>query len=235
MTVPHRQTRTIVRGAQAAILVGMLLVLGACGGDEPTPTATAIPTPAPTATPIPATAIPAPPATPVAAEQQVSPLSQPESPLPAPESPLVLPPMYGDDGLPLHDQAMIDRLANENLAPAPEAGKASLSGLLYSYSLGQVIPGTQFYLTKAITVSNKLIPPTWYTGPKEEMGDVNGFSDSWGRFSFDNVPPGDYYLAVWTVYDWLLAFESREAKEPLLIQLKAGDQLSLGRLYVEWP
>lgn len=237
MTVIHRQTRKSMRGAQAVLLVGTLVILGACGGgSEPTPAATLIPatTPASPATPTPPAPTMA--AAPVAEEPpQVSPLNQPVSPLSAPESPLVLPPPLGPDGRPLQDQAMIDRLASENKAPAPEAGKASLSGLLYSYPLTQVIPGTQFYLTPALAFGDKLVPPSLYSGPKVAAGDVNGFSDLYGRFSFNNVPPGNYFLVVWTVYDWLLAQKTREDKTPMLIQLKAGDQLNLERLFVQWP
>ena len=241
MTVPYRQYTKFLKGALAAALVGTLLILAACGGDEPTPAPTATPVPPPTATPAPATDGYARTATGYSNSQACGSTTSGVTVEPAriaagrarvatrtaaclwlrwPSAP-----RSGDDRPP----------GEREQSPAPEADKASLSGLLYSYSLGQVIPGTQFYLTKAITVSDQLIPPTWYTGPKEELGDVNGFSDAYGRFAFDDVPPGTYYLAVWTVYDWLLAFESREAKMPLLIQLKAGDQLDLGRLFVEWP
>lgn len=245
-------------------LLCLLLTLAvvSCGDEEePTPTPappTTAPTVAPTDTIAPPTDTPAPTATPekaevaAAAEQPESPLAQ-ESPLPTPAaavqppSPLaVAPPSItcvttadssaGNGQIAvLADPTIIEGLVQNLKPPTPTKGNGAIGGLLYSYSEERVIPGTQFYLTKGLEDGDNVLPPAIFLGPKDDKGDVAGFTDSCGQLFVDNVPPGKYYLAIWTVYDWLLAFDKREDKSPLMIEVKEGDQLNLGRLEADWP
>ncbi|MCB9140782.1 MAG: hypothetical protein H6646_00775 [Anaerolineales bacterium] len=225
------RTRIIV----AAMTTIVVLALAACGGgQEPTPTPTPVPpTAAPTATPVPPTPEPEPTATEAPAEvepaqaQPESPLDQPESPLGQPESPLAAP--DGASGL-----AALIQLGNDTKAPTPEAGAASIGGVLYGYG-DQAIVGTVFYLTPAVQDGDKFLAPTIYVGPKEENGDVSSQTEITGQFSVANIPPGVYYLAVWAPYDWILAFPDQNAQSPLQITVEAGDQLDLGALFVPWP
>lgn len=217
------QAKNLHAPALPALLLVLSLLLAACGGGEPEPTAIlaaapeAINTSAPEA----------------AAAKPESPLAQPESPLGQPPSPLVLPPF--EIGRPINDFNLITQVAAEQKPLAPQAGRGSISGVLYSYQTTAVIPGTAFYLTPAIEVEGQLVPPTLYSGPKEANGDVGSSTDNYGRFDLDNVPPGTYYLAVFAPYDWILAFESQEATMPLKIEVKEGDQLDLDILWVSWP
>jgi hypothetical protein len=133
------------------------------------------------------------------------------------------------------DLAVISQLAQDTKAPAPKDGMASLSGVLYTPVVNRIIPGTQFYLTPAIEDNGQLYIPTMFVGPQVEKGDVAGITNEKGQVLLDNVPPGDYYLAVWTIYNWPLAFGAQEDQLPLLITVKAGEQRDLGLLYVEWP
>ncbi len=221
------------RIAVAIVATVALLAMAACGGgSEPTPTPTTVPpTVAPTATPVPPTPEPTVTETPVAVEpaqaQPESPLGQPESPLGQPESPLAAP------GAPSGLAALI-QLGNETKAPTPEAGAASISGLLYGYG-DEAIIGTVFYLTPAVKDGDRYLAPTIYVGPKAENGDVSSQTEITGQFSVANIPPGVYYLAVWAPYDWILAFPDQNAQSPLQISLEAGDQLDLGALFVPWP
>jgi hypothetical protein len=227
----------------AGSLFVIMLALAACGGGEETsPTPTAVPQ-APTTTVVAATATPG-----TATIQQVSPLSNPDSPLSQPTSPLLpaddasasasaQPAVQGphiEIAVP-SDLKIITELANETKAPAPQEGKASLSGVLYSPGVNRIIPGTQFYLTPAIEDNGQLYIPTMFVGPQVDKGDVAGMSNEKGQIMLDNVPPGNYYLAVWAIYNWPLAFGANDDKLPLLITVKAGDQRDLGLLYVEWP
>jgi len=117
--------------------------------------------------------------------------------------------------------------------PFPEAGKASVGGVLYTFSGNGPIPETVFYLTPAKGESNR--PPLVLVGPREESGDVRGMSDAQGRIVLNNVPAGSYYLAVWAPYNWILAAESDTDSTPRLIVLEPGQRENLGVIYVAWP
>ena len=246
--------RHTYRSWAAGSLFVIMLALAACGGgEEATPTPTAA-SPAPTATPAAATATAVPTAAPETADaQQVSPLPNPASPLSQPTSPLVpaddaaaqaatapvasQPVAQGphiDIAVP-SDLKIITQLANETKAPAPQEGMASLSGVLYSPGINRIIPGTQFYLTPAIEDNGQLYIPTMFVGPQLDKGDVAGISNEKGQIMLDNIPPGNYYMPVWAIYNWPLAFGAKDDKLPLMITLKAGEQRDLGLLYVEWP
>jgi hypothetical protein len=210
------RVRTLVAGALLA------LALGACGGQEPTSTAVA----------------------------QVSPLGGSTSPLAQPESPLTptlaatvaeaagQPTVPGGPHIEIEvprDFAAISQVAQDTVASVPQEGMASLSGVLYSPVVNRIIPGTQFYLTPAIEDNGQLFIPSMFVGPQVDKGDVMGFTNEKGQMLLDNVPPGNYYLAVWTVYNWPLAFAKPDDELPLLITLEAGDQRDLGLLYIDWP
>lgn len=173
--------------------------------------------------------------TPAAAEQ-VSPLAaqvSPLAPLAPPESPLTAGPRI-EIAVP-SDIGVITQLAQETKASPPQAGMASLSGVLYSPKVNRIIPGTQFYLTPAIEEDGQSYIPTMFVGPKEDRGDIAGFTNEKGQLMLDNIPPGNYYLAVWSAYDWLLAFGGATDELPLLLTLEDGAQRDLGLLYVDWP
>ncbi len=217
---------------RAALLMALVVLLAACGGSavEPEPTA------APSATETTATTEPA---QEVQSEvQSESPLNAPESPLDQPESPLttesteaeveaaVAIPQSRDEA-----QALVASTA----PPSAEDGFGSISGLLFSHNLEAIVPGTQFYLTPADEVDGDFVPPAVYFGPRENGEDVYGFSNEAGLVALDNIPPGNYYLAVWTVYNWLLAYSDPDASSPMLVTIEEGDELNLEMLYVDWP
>jgi hypothetical protein len=242
--------------APALLTAALSLALAGCGGDQAaTPAATPPPATAttPTTAATAATATMVPPATASAAEvEQVSPLPNPDSPLVQPASPLA-PPESSSTGASAQatvqpavqgphieiavpsDLAVITQLAEDTKAPAPQEGMASLSGLLYTPVINRIIPGTQYYLTPAIEDNGQFYIPTMFVGPQTDKGDVSGISNEKGQLLLDNIPPGNYYLAVWTIYNWPLAFGSQQDALPLLITLEAGEQRDLGLLYVEWP
>ena len=141
----------------------------------------------------------------------ISPLAQ--SPLPTPASDMEAPTLE---------------------VPLPESGKASVGGVLYTYTGHGPIPGTTFYLTLARGDAEPR-PPAVFTGPEAEAGDILGTSDEGGWISLNNIPPGKYYLAVWAPYNWIIADESDVDRTPRLITLEADQQLDLGRIYLSWP
>jgi hypothetical protein len=115
----------------------------------------------------------------------------------------------------------------------PEKGKAALSGLLYSLNFQRTIPETAFYLIPAEADKQ---PPEVLFGPRPEKGDIRGFSDAEGRFLLNNIPPGDYFMAVWAPLNWILAVEGASAdSNPRLISLSPDESKTLGTINVPWP
>jgi hypothetical protein len=119
-------------------------------------------------------------------------------------------------------------------APQPEKGKASISGTLFSFTSQQLLPQTLYYLTPAQGDNNNT-PPAFATGPQPEKGDISATSDEKGQFQLNNIPPGNYFLFVWSAYNWPLAVVSATDSAPRLIELKADQKTLLGVVYVSWP
>jgi hypothetical protein len=220
-----------VQFAPLTLAAMLALAIAGCGGGEPQPTATPASAPA-------ATAAGEAPAEVTAAPD--SPLAQPDSPL-APESPLAapssstLPAAVGADGRPLHDVDAIRQIAAANTPMPPQPGKAALSALLFSNSIGSVIPGNLIYFSPTIEENGQVYPPSAFGGPDQAKGDVPYYSDEYGRINVDDMTPGSYVLAVWTVYDYIIVEDPATPGYPKIFDIKAGDQLDLGMLELGWP
>jgi len=119
-------------------------------------------------------------------------------------------------------------------APRPAPGRASISGLLYSYTIARIVPETLFYLTPAVGTDQRSMPRL-LIGPDEDRGDIIGTSDAQGLVVLDDVPPGNYYLIVWAPLNWTIVEESPANQMPHLIELRPGDEKPLGVLFVSWP
>jgi len=119
-------------------------------------------------------------------------------------------------------------------ATDPEPGKGSISGTLYSPIQKMVVPETQFYLTPGWGVDQREVPPT-FVGPQVDKGDIELRSDAQGNFSANNIPPGNYYLAVWAPLTWDIAQVSDKDTKPLLLEIKADQKYPLGIVNVSWP
>jgi hypothetical protein len=119
-------------------------------------------------------------------------------------------------------------------APLPAEGKASISGVLYSYTIPVVVPGTLFYLTRASGSDKRSISPI-ITGVHTEAGDISGMSGDEGQISLNDIPPGNYFLVVWAPYNWVPADVSPTNQSARLIELAAGQREPLGIVYLSWP
>jgi len=60
-------------------------------------------------------------------------------------------------------------------------------------------------------------------------------SDDQGRIVLTDVPPGNYFLAVWAPYNWVLAHESRTDLTPRSFVLEPDTEHDLGRIEMVWP
>lgn len=119
-------------------------------------------------------------------------------------------------------------------APEAEPGTASISGVIYSYTISRILPETLLYLTPAIGDQADTVPPL-IIGPEEDSGDIITTSNVKGEVLLDDIPPGSYYMIVWAPLNWSIVEASDEDPSPRLIRLEAGEQIPLGVLFVSWP
>ena len=118
--------------------------------------------------------------------------------------------------------------------PVPDDGKAAISGILYSYTIHQVIPGTAFYLSPAVGPDKQDVSPL-LVGPQIENGDIPGRSESNGGVQLNNISPGNYYLVVWAPYSWSVAQVSNVDHKPRLLTLQPNQRTFLETIYLSWP
>jgi hypothetical protein len=119
-------------------------------------------------------------------------------------------------------------------APEPEAGKASISGALYSWTTKIRIAGTYAYIALAPEKASNQ-PDPLLAGPKKEAGDIAFTTDDKGNFEINNIPPGKYIIVVWAPYTWDFAQISEKDTQTLIIDLKADTKNTLGTVYLGWP
>lgn len=119
-------------------------------------------------------------------------------------------------------------------APLPQPGKASISGVLYSFTLPHVLGNTLFYLTSAVGTDRRQMP-NLLIGPEDKKGDIRGYTNARGQFALDNIPSGNYYLIVGVPYNWIPAVISGEDETPQLIELYPSQRKPLGIVLVPWP
>jgi len=148
-------------------------------------------------------------------------------------SPLASPLVADTTSIPIVgiEQALVDAPKD---APKPDAGKASISGLVFSPSLQKGVMKTGFYLTKAVGEKNRQISPI-LIGPEESQGDIRGYTDEKGIFSVNNLEPGNYFIVLSAPNDWVPFERDGTSGVPKLVELKADEQLALGVLYAPWP
>lgn len=116
----------------------------------------------------------------------------------------------------------------------PEQGKAALTGVLYSYTINAVIPGTQIYLTPAIGDNSDQVPLA-LVGPQDSRGDIVAATDENGYILMNNLTPGNYFMIVWAPLNYSIVETAEMMQKPLLIELKADETLELGVTYLSWP
>ena len=118
--------------------------------------------------------------------------------------------------------------------PASKSGTAAISGVLYSYTIHNIIVQAPFYLTRAGGIDGRQLPPI-IIGPDDKKGDIGGMSDDKGQFVVTDIPPGNWYLIVNAPADWIPAEISDKQQTPRLLELTADSQVSLGVVYLSYP
>lgn len=110
---------------------------------------------------------------------------------------------------------------------------SSLCGTLLSKTTGAPVSETIILLMRGRGIGEEA--PMVISGANPEAGDLSSVSAADGRFLFENVPPGTYYLAVWAPYDWLMVADLDGDRLPRRIVAEAGASLDLGVVGLHWP
>lgn len=110
---------------------------------------------------------------------------------------------------------------------APQQGTGGVIGRLTDIRTGQPAVRTILYLEESI---NHDAPPLLY-GPLSGQPRTDSSSD--GGFAFNNVPPGEYILALYSPID-ILYYQQGDGKA-VLIQIKEGEVLDLGQVVTFIP
>ena len=190
-----------------AALVLSVMTLAACGDSADS-------TPQPAAAPATAVATAVPAAAPTAAQPE-SPLAAPVSPLSAPESPLAAPPAAGV-------------LSGCDLDfPAPADGTGVVCGVVISNTpVTRYFLAGDFYLAPVIYSKATLedgseidVPFVSLNVGSDKRADVKTET---GAFVFQDVPPGEYGVVIYTPLQSFL-FHTSEGTETLLIQVEPGE------------
>jgi len=113
----------------------------------------------------------------------------------------------------------------------PQAGFASISGLLYAYDISQILVNTDFWLFPAVTVGDQKVPPPIITNGDPAAGDIYGRTDANGAFYLDKVPAGDYFLLINYPDHTVFGLVSPTPDAYLLITVAAGDRIAYGVIY----
>jgi hypothetical protein len=112
-------------------------------------------------------------------------------------------------------------------AMTPQPGTGGVIGRLSDIRTGQPAVITILYLEESI---NHDAPPLLY-GPLSGQPRTDSLSD--GSFAFNNVPPGEYILALYSPID-ILYYQQGDGKA-VLIQVEEGEILDLGQVVTFIP
>lgn len=110
----------------------------------------------------------------------------------------------------------------------PEAGKASISGLIYTPTSKTFVQNTVIYLTPAEGDNKDQVPGLLIGSGLSSRGDIVSSTDDKGRFYIDNIPPGNYFLIVSYQNDIIITAVSETDHSPRLFTLDADSSTPLG-------
>lgn len=172
------------------------------------------------------------PAAPTAAEPSPS-AALPEATQSAPETAYPAADMVLSSAYPikLPEGVPLSNLSAPAEALPPQAGFASISGLLYAYDISQILVNTDFWLFPAVTVGDQKVPPPIITNGDPAAGDIYGRTDANGAFYLDKVPAGDYFLLINYPDHTVFGLVSPTPDAYLLITVAAGDRTAYGVIY----
>lgn len=117
-------------------------------------------------------------------------------------------------------------------APKSIYGQSMVYGKLISSMTQIPIAETAVYLTHGVGEHNDLLPPV-LIGPQDN--DILTFTDKQGNYIFSNMPPGIYYLIIWSPVNWVPLSDDTDSDKPFKIVLKEDQEINVGEIIVNWP
>jgi hypothetical protein len=112
--------------------------------------------------------------------------------------------------------------------PGPDAGV--IVGTVFSTKMNGPLPNMGVYLGEYMYMT----PGPDYLVTIRQESSQHTFTDSEGRFVFDNVPPGKYPILLWTPFSSHVIPDEKREKE-LVVEVTAGKVIDLDQLEVDWP
>lgn len=113
--------------------------------------------------------------------------------------------------------------------PEADAHTAAIYGILYSYSDQQPLTGVMIYAADVVIVET--------TGDKiyttQEKSSPQDATDDRGQFAITAIKPGSYYFMMVTPFGNYPIFDDNN--QTFELELKAGDVIDFGDVFVNWP
>jgi hypothetical protein len=191
----------------------LVLLLSACGRATPAPTQEiSMPVEQPQTPPTPAVQVTE---TEAAAEEVPYPYPFPTPIVPyVYEAPYALPPTPVPPGL---DIVYVE--------PSHGADTGAVKGILIDEDTGEPLSFQAVYLgTKVLMAVGD-----GFTITVQERTSPQTMSDAEGRFGIGDVPPGPYFVLIWTPFDASIIIDPETGRE-MEITIEAGQTLDLGEL-----
>ncbi|MEO0133016.1 MAG: hypothetical protein ABIK73_08830 [candidate division WOR-3 bacterium] len=111
-------------------------------------------------------------------------------------------------------------------------GFGSLRGSIQSFTTGIIMAKTNFYLLPIDKSSESSFPPI-LIGPDDNS--IKGMTGQDGHFYIRDIPAGDYYLVVNTLYSYTPVVDINNNYMPLIIKVRENENRNLGTIYISYP
>lgn len=116
-----------------------------------------------------------------------------------------------------------------NSIPDSNPGIAAVYGVLKSYSDKQPLQGVMIYAADVVIVETS--GDKIYT--TQEKSSPHDATDNIGQFTITQIKPGNYLFMMVTPFGNYPIFDDKNLQVEL--ELKAGDVIDFGEIYVNWP
>lgn len=113
--------------------------------------------------------------------------------------------------------------------PEQDPETASIFGVLYSYTNKQPLEGVMVYVAEVVTVE----PSGGKVYTIQEKSSPQSSTDAIGQFMITGIKPGTYYFMMVTPFGNYPLFN--EDNETFELELKGGDVINFGNVFVNWP